>query len=141
MQVDWSLIEALAETRAVDLWILFPLGQAVNRLLTKHEPPPEDWADALTRMFGTNAWRGEFYPKQVQQTLFGTEESYLKDADFERIGKFFVKRLKTVFAGVADNPLPLRNSRNIPLFLLCFACANPRGATPAIKIAQNILGK
>jgi three-Cys-motif partner protein len=140
MQVDWALIEALAETRAVDLWILFPLGQAVNRLLTKHEPPPEDWADQLTRMFGTNMWRQEFYPKQVQQTLFGEQESYAKDTDFERIGKFFVKRLKTVFAGVAENPLPLRNSKNIPLFLLCFASANPRGATTAIKIAQNILG-
>ena len=141
MQIDWALLEALAETRAVDLWILFPLGQAVNRLLTKREPPPEEWADSLTRMFGTSAWRQEFYPKQVQQTLFGEHESHPKDADFERIGKFFVKRLKTVFAGVADNPLPLRNSKNIPLFLLCFASANPRGATTAIKIAQNILGK
>jgi three-Cys-motif partner protein len=26
MQVDWSLIEAIANTRAVDLWILFRLA-------------------------------------------------------------------------------------------------------------------
>ena len=39
MQVEWSLIEAIAKTEAVDLWVLFPLGVAVNRLLTRAEPP------------------------------------------------------------------------------------------------------
>ena len=60
-------------------------------------------------------------------------------ADFDLIGEYFVKRLKTVFAGVAQNPLPLLNSRNSPLYLLCFAAANPKGSTTAIKIAQDIL--
>jgi hypothetical protein len=63
----------------------------------------------------------------------------VKVGDFDSIAQYFVKRLKTVFAGVADNPLPLFNSRNVPLFLLCFASGNPRGSTTAIKIAQNIL--
>lgn len=35
MQVEWPTIEAIASTQAVDMWLLFPLGQAVNRLLTK----------------------------------------------------------------------------------------------------------
>src|SRR6266700_3287991 len=39
MQVEWALIEALANTEAIDLWILFPLGMAVNRLLTTEHPP------------------------------------------------------------------------------------------------------
>jgi len=43
------------------------------------------------------------------------------------------------FAGVAENPLLLRNSKNNPLYLLCFASGNPRGAKTAIKIAQDIL--
>src|SRR5216683_3510713 len=34
MQVEWSTIEALAATKAVDLWYLFPLGVGVLRLLT-----------------------------------------------------------------------------------------------------------
>jgi three-Cys-motif partner protein len=139
MQVTWSLIETLAKTRAVDLWVLFPLGIAVNRLLTRREPPPEEWAHALTRIFGTAEWGHAFYPKRIQQTLFGAEEVQEKEADFDRIDKFFVKRLKGSFVGVADNPLVLRNSRNVPLYLLCFASANPRGAPTAIKIAQDIL--
>ncbi|HXY60147.1 MAG TPA: three-Cys-motif partner protein TcmP, partial [Chthoniobacterales bacterium] len=33
MQVNWNTIEELGRTEAVDLWLLFPLGQAVMRLL------------------------------------------------------------------------------------------------------------
>ncbi len=35
MQVDWKTIEAVAATKAIDLWLLFPLGVGVNRLLTR----------------------------------------------------------------------------------------------------------
>jgi hypothetical protein len=44
-----------------------------------------------------------------------------------------------VFKGVANNPLPLYNSKNNPLYLLCFAAGNPKGAPTAVKIAQDIL--
>ncbi|HSW46795.1 MAG TPA: three-Cys-motif partner protein TcmP [Phycisphaerae bacterium] len=139
MQVDWATVEALARTRAVDLWLLFPLGVAVNRLLTRSEPPPSEWGDALTRIFGTPTWRDEFYPRHETQTLFGPEVTQQKEADFDRIGRFFVARLKTIFAKVAENPLPLRNSTNTPLYLLCFAAGNSKGAATAVKIAQDIL--
>ncbi|ABU56458.1 three-Cys-motif partner protein TcmP [Roseiflexus castenholzii] len=139
MQVSWGLIEALARTKAIDLWFLFPLGVAVNRLLTRKAPPTGAWADALTRILGTDAWKSAFYVQKNQLTLFGEEESCEKEADFERIGRFFVERLKTVFYGVAENPLPLRNSRHNPLYLLCFASGNPKGSQTAIKIAQHIL--
>jgi three-Cys-motif partner protein len=59
-QVDWVTIESIAATRAVDLWLLFPLGQAVNRMLTRHEPNAS-WANRLDRLFGTETWRSEFY--------------------------------------------------------------------------------
>jgi hypothetical protein len=34
MQVDWNVIEQLALTKAVDLWLLFPLGTGVMRIMT-----------------------------------------------------------------------------------------------------------
>jgi three-Cys-motif partner protein len=141
MEVEWQTIEALARTKAVDLWILLPLGQAINRLLTREGPPEKQWADRLTRCFGTEEWKEVFYRKESQPTLFGAEERLAKEANFEAIGDFFVRRLSAIFEKVAENPLPLRNSKNIPIYLLCFAAANPRGAPTAVKIASHILGR
>ncbi|MDI6696860.1 MAG: three-Cys-motif partner protein TcmP [Anaerolineales bacterium] len=141
MQVEWSLIEMVAKTKKIDLWILFPMEIAVNRLLTKSGPPPEQWAQALTRIFGTEDWKDYFYPQRRVTTLFGEQEQQIKEAGYNKISEFFVMRLKTVFPAVAENPLPLLNSRNSPLYLLCFAAGNPKGASTAVKIAQDILGK
>ena len=140
MEVEWALIEALADTRAVDLWLLFPLGVAVNRLLRRFGPPDHGWEKSLTRFFGTDDWKETFYTSKSSRTLFGEEEVMVKDADFDRIAQYFVSRLKKIFAGVADNPLPLRNSKNVPLYLLCFAVANPKAVELALKIATHILG-
>jgi three-Cys-motif partner protein len=139
MQVEWSLIEAIAQTKGIDLWLLFPLGIAVSRLLTRNTPPPEEWAQALTRIFGTENWKQAFYPRRTTLTLWGEQEEQVKEADFEQIGQYFVQRLKTVFTAVAENPLPLFNSKNNPLYLLCFASGNPRGSATAVRIAQDIL--
>ena len=150
MQVDWSTIEAVAATEGVDLWVLFPLGQAVNRLLTRRRLPEGALADRLTRHLGTESWREEFYraadaaDDEAQPSMFeGPEEErgILKTASLEAIGAFFVRRLGEIFAGVAPNPLMLKNSRNVPIYLLCFAVGNPRGAPTAVNIAGYLLGR
>jgi len=73
--------------------------------------------------------------------LFNEKPDVIKDADFKTIAEFWVDRLQTIFAGVAPKPLPLRNSRNVPIYLLSFAAANPRGSKAAVKIAQDILSR
>ncbi len=138
MEVEWATIEALAKTRGVDLWILFPLGQAVNRLLTT-TPPEGPWATKLTRFFGTEEWRQAFYKTPDQLGLFPTGDQLERDADYDAIGAFFLDRLRGIFAGVSPFTRPLRNSRGIPIYLLCFAAANEKGARPAINIANYLL--
>ncbi len=138
MQVEWETLKILAQTEAIDLWLLVPVGQAINRVLTTREPPPEEWANALTRTFGTEEWRDEFYPVADVPNLFGEFEQS-KVANFERINQFFIRRLNTIFPHVAKNPLVLYNSQNTPLYLLCFAAANPRGGHRGIGIAHDIL--
>jgi len=61
MQVEFATLEAIAKTQAIDLWLLFPIGQAVNRLLMKRQIPTDQWADRLTALFGTEEWKDEFY--------------------------------------------------------------------------------
>lgn len=144
MQVDWATIETIAATKAIDLWLLFPLGAAVNRLLTRRRPPEGAQAERLTRMFGTEEWRDVFYRPDTREelTLFGEDSddpARAKSADFNAISDFFVSRLKGIFEKVSGNPLPLTNSKNVPLYLLCFAAANPIGAPTAVNIANYIL--
>ncbi|HAB16333.1 MAG TPA: hypothetical protein DCE44_07770 [Verrucomicrobiales bacterium] len=139
MQVTWDTMKAIAETKAIDLWILFPLGIGVNRLLRRDAKLSEGWQRRLDDFFGTPDWREAFYETKVEQSLFGPETKTEKVTDFNGIARFFVKRLETIFPGVAKNPLALHNSANTPLYLLCFAAGNERGARVAVKIAQDIL--
>jgi len=139
MQVTWDTMKAIARTQAIDLWILFPLGVAVNRLLRRDAKISEGWQRRLDEFFGTKAWRDVFYEATTELGLFGAEAKMEKIADFKAIGDSFVDRLRTLFAGVANNPLTLHNSANTPLYLLCFAAGNAKGAKTAVKIAQDIL--
>lgn len=115
MQVVWKTIEAIAKTKSIDLWLLFPLGVAVNRLLKKNGKINPSFKRRLDNMFGTSDWFKHFYCVKSHQSLFGEESELKKICNFDTIGKYFVSRLQEVFPKVADNPLALCNSRNNPL--------------------------
>jgi three-Cys-motif partner protein len=123
------------------MWLLFPLGMSINRMLRKDGKIPKSWVDKLDQFFGTHDWEDRFYKQEIEPTLFGDELKNVKDCNFETIRSYFIERLKTIFPWVAENSLTLCNSRNIPLFLLCFAAGNEKGGKIAKKIAEYILGK
>jgi hypothetical protein len=75
----------------------------------------------------------------AERTIFGTEQEYVIKASMETIGRYFNDRLGAIFPGVAKKPGVLRNSTNNPLYLLCFAVGNERGAPIALKIAEHLL--
>ena len=133
--VDWRTVETIANTKKIDCWILFPL-MAITRMMTKsHEPPPA-WQDKLDKVFGGREhWQGVY---SEQPTLFGDSVQTRRPGS-EQFSALYRQRLKTVFTRVADTERILRNSTNMPLFSLCFAASNPRGAPIAIKIADHIL--
>lgn len=138
--VDWDVIKLIAKTKAIDLWLLFPLF-AVNRMLIKDQKPPKAWADRLTQIFGSADWENEFYTSNKDQfPLFEDErfEMIVKVADAQKISDFFTHRLANEFTAVAK-PLILYNSRRSPLYLFCFAAGNEKGAPTALRIAEHIL--
>ena len=139
LHVTWETLEKVAKTQAIDMWLLFP-AMAVNRMLTKNGSIPEAWATKLTETFGSDDWR-EFFYSRIEADLFGHETDMKESMIFEKLSEYMTLRLKTIFAGVHDKPLILRNSTNAPLFLLCFACGNPRAVTIATRIAQHIINK
>jgi len=138
MQVDWKTIESIAQTQAIDLWILFPLG-TVNRLLKRNGEIRPSLRERLDLFFGEPDWYDVFY-QVAEQISFFDEEQWQKTGNiFTTIEQYFIERLQGIFKDVAANPLPLRNSKNVPLYLLCFAAGNPKGGPIAVKIAQDIL--
>lgn len=139
MQVEWTTIEAIAATRAIDLWLLFPLGIGVNRLLTRSGEIPDPWRRRLDLLLGTGDWYDEFYRTETTPTLFGDSEERVVKARIETIGRYFNRRLESVFSGVVASPGVLRNSRGNPLYLLCFAVGNSRGSAIALRIARHLL--
>ncbi|MCA9991232.1 MAG: three-Cys-motif partner protein TcmP [Anaerolineales bacterium] len=112
MQVAWETIGAIAATKAIDLWLLFPLGVAVNRLLRRDGLIDQGLRRRLDMLFGTTDWFDVFYKTEAQQTLFGEEIRLQKTTNLDQIGRYFVSRLKEIFVEVAEEPLPLYNSRN-----------------------------
>jgi three-Cys-motif partner protein len=139
LSVKWSTLEVVAGTRAIDLWILLPVGQAINRMLPRQGLPPGAWADRLTVTFGSESWKDEFYRPAAQPSLFDLDAAFEKQADFVKISDHFISRLKTIFVGVSERYRPLTNSRENPLFVLFFAASNPRAAPTAVRIADSIL--
>lgn len=135
--VEWRAIEAIANTRAVDLWILFPYS-AINRMLTRDRKPPASWCERLTLVFGTTDWENEFYSSRSTLSLLFPDqeiESIYKTADRSSVVQFFAQRLRSVFSEVAEPGL-LFNSRSL-LFVFFFAGNNDKGA----KIANDLLRK
>jgi three-Cys-motif partner protein len=143
MQVEWETIQSVASTGAIDLWLLFPLGIGVNRLLPRSGNIPESWRHRLNIFLGTEDWYDAFYQRRTSKTLFDEEETILAKEGVEVIGRYFVERLKTVFPGVSPNPRILMNSTQCPLYLFCFAVssANERAREIALRIANHLLEK
>jgi three-Cys-motif partner protein len=139
MSVAWESIEAIARTRAIDLWILFPFAIGVNRMTPSDVLPDKDWGMILTRVFGTVEWTNRFYAKKSDSDLFGGQtDSVTKIAGMDEILEFFLERLRTVFPHVVQKPMILYNSNKTPMYALCFAAGNPKGGKTALKIATHL---
>lgn len=139
--VKWEAIKALGQTRAVDLWVLFPYS-AINRMLVRDRKPDPAWAKRLNDVFGTSEWETAFYTISSFPSLLDSTqsiESVHKSADYRQITRFFIQRLGEFKA--VSRPLPLYNSKGSLLFMLLFAAGNERSTKTGHKIANSIIGQ
>ncbi len=140
LQVEWSTIQALGATGGVDLWYLFPIGMGPMRMIPSSGFVPEAWGDKLDRLFGTPSWRERFFVPSSQTSLFTSEPQFERAVSETIVSQFVKERLRSAFHSVADG-MVLHNSKSSPMYLLCFAASNAKGAGPAMRIARSILGK
>jgi three-Cys-motif partner protein len=110
MHVSWETLVAVAATEAIDLWMLYPTGMGLNRLLIKDGDIPSEWQDTLDRSLGTPSWREAFYRLDETTDLFGhASTDRVKDAGTEKFEAFLLNRLRTIFAAVAPDVAQHRN--------------------------------
>lgn len=139
MSVRWSTLKVIAETKALDVWYLFPLGATIRNLPRFASALDDGKREAVTRLLGTKTWFEEFYraPSLPMRTLFGTEPPkpiLRRTASVTAVEAYARQRLNTLFAHV-EPPRRLVGRRNQPLFSLFFAMSNP--STAAIKLARK----
>ena len=131
MQVPWNTIELLAETRAVEVFVNFPVGMAIQRLLRRDGRFTSRQRAKLDQYFGSPEWFPVVY--QEDHGLFGKQLTKASDSN-EALTKWYRTRLAKIF-GYASSARLIRTSANHPLYYLIHAGANPTGA----KIAEHIL--
>lgn len=132
MQVPWSTLEALASTKAIEVFLNFPVGMAIQRLLLRDQAKFTDQRrKKLDTYFGSTEWFPTLYKKE--KTLFGEETEKI-----EHSGKFLVKwyreRLRKAF-GHASRAALICNTKRLHLYYLLLASPNKTG----VKIANHIL--
>ncbi len=136
MQVKWQTLKALAQTKAVDLALLFPTG-ALSRMLTVNGDIPAEWATSIDDHLGHCDWRDAVYEEKETPDLFNVSIARTeKKLTVDGLRQFVQKRLADEFAFVADRQLELRNSKDAVLYHLFIICANP--SPPATALAKRL---
>lgn len=131
MQVPWSTVEMLSKTRAIEVIINFPLGMAIQRLLTKSGDIPLGWQISLDTFFGSPDWRRLAYVESSD--LFGRTISKAERSGEKLLG-WYRARLRSAFGHVSTARL-IRNTRGNPLYYLIWAGPHRKG----LKGAEYIL--
>lgn len=146
MQVEWSTLDAIAKTGAIDVWYLFPYAGLYRQAAKNADALDADKEASLTRVLGTEDWRQAFYAQNPQADMFGGSNGDVRDTDHRQMLEFVSNRLKELFPAVTAPKVlyqggDSKNPSGAPMFALYFAASNP---TPkahglATKIAKDIL--
>lgn len=133
MEAEWSTIEAVARTKAVDLWYLFPLSGFYRNLPINQKDQDASKVASLNRLLGTDEWASFYSPdRQYNLGLFedeGTEPDNTREPGWQDLKAFVRKRLEGIFEAVSE-PLLLPRPPGPPQFALFCAVSN-KGAISA----------
>jgi three-Cys-motif partner protein len=134
MDVEWHTIESIAATRALEIFLNFPV-MAINRTVLRNNPYKltRTQIRRMNQFWGSTDWRADIY--QEVPDLFGTHIEKIPQTASD-LGLKFEKRLEEVFPEVSS-PIFMRNSKGTPLYCLTFAGHKPTGK----KIAENIFNR
>jgi three-Cys-motif partner protein len=137
-EVEWETLEAIAATKAIDVWYLFSLAGLYRNAARDISAVDPSKRRTLTRLLGTDRWEYELYsPVAPASDLLGTldaPEKRQRHADVAGLETYVQKRLGDIFPSVLPAfPLPLPTEKGPQRFSLFFAVSNDSPA--AIRLA------
>ncbi|MBH5402137.1 three-Cys-motif partner protein TcmP [Bradyrhizobium sp. CNPSo 4010] len=135
MEVGWTTLQALAATKAIDVWFLFPLAGLFRQATRKLTDIDEHKRAALTRMFGSESWEEELYPEVGDPDMFGMLPERRRNLNPAGLERYVRSRLSEIFGAVLK-PLALPIDRGPQMFSLFLCISNP--APEAIGLATRI---
>ncbi|MBY5784471.1 three-Cys-motif partner protein TcmP [Rhizobium leguminosarum] len=136
MAVNWTTLERIRKTEAIDVWYLVSLAGIFRQATRDPLKMDQKKRAAITRMLGTDEWVDAWYNAPKKEDLLGSyDEAYQRIADVQAIESFVEKRLKSLFPKVLP-PKRLKNANGVPMFSLFLAISNP--APKAIGLATKI---
>jgi len=131
MQVPWSTLVALGQTKAIEVFLDFPVGMAIQRLLLRSGGFTEKRRGKLDAYFGSPDWYNVLY--RVEPNFFCEAPVKVEESGGALLN-WYRKRLQAVF-GYASKAALIRNTKGGHLYYILLATPNPTG----LKIANNIL--
>jgi len=140
-QVNWDTVVAIANTRILDLWYLFPAGCSVFRQISGDGRVDATHAPSIDRIYGTPNWRTAFLEPSKQSDMFSDEQRTDKMVTPESAADFMIERMKTIFrGGVLEAKVPLGRHAYASYYLL-FAWGNDSVAASnlARKLAKSAI--
>jgi three-Cys-motif partner protein len=139
MELEWSTLEKVAATKAIDVWFLFSLSGLYRQATRQLVNVDSHKRAALTRMFGSDAWEEELYPKTFREDLFEglSEQPRQRSADVSGLEAYAQARLETIFGAVLK-PLALPLNKKPQRFSLFFCVSNDD--PKAIGLVPTFLG-
>jgi three-Cys-motif partner protein len=127
MSVDWTTLEAIAATKAIDVWYLLSLSGLYRQAARRIDNVDPTKRAAITRMLGSDDWEKELYAPSPQKDLLSElvdPAALQREADVKGLEKYVQARLNKLFPLVLE-PLPLPVIRRPQRFSLFFALSNP----------------
>lgn len=85
MHVEWTTLQAIAKTGAIDVWYLFPYSGLYRQAAKNADAMDADKEESITRLLGTDEWRQVFYTPKRQASLFSGDDGDERDADHHQM--------------------------------------------------------
>ncbi|MDI6854815.1 MAG: three-Cys-motif partner protein TcmP [Deltaproteobacteria bacterium] len=121
LHYTWEVVSTAGKMRSIELFLNFPVA-AMNRTVLLRDPSVADQREIqrMTAFWGDDSWREAAYT--TKRSLFGDLEKLENPA----MAEAYRRRLQDVAGfNYVSEPLPMRNSKNAPLYYLILASQKP----------------